>query len=67
MTLRLAPSEREELHARLRSRRVRAEDARRARLILLLAAGASYAIAQAARGVESHRLARHMPLAGSGL
>lgn len=41
-TLRFTPFERRELQARVRSRKVRAEDARRARLILLLAEGKSY-------------------------
>lgn len=40
--LRLAPPVRRELARRVRSRRLRAEDARRARLILLLATGAPY-------------------------
>ena len=39
---RLAPSEREELRDRLRSRTVPAEDVRRARLIGWLAEGESY-------------------------
>ena len=41
-TLKLTPSERRELNSRTRSRKVRAEEARKARLILLLAAGESY-------------------------
>src|SRR5579863_3691606 len=41
--IRLSPPERRELLARVRSRKGRAEDARRARLILLLARGESYA------------------------
>src|SRR5512135_3120348 len=41
-TLHLEPSVRDELQARVRSRALRAEDARRARLILMLADGESY-------------------------
>ena len=41
--LRLTPSVRRTLAARVRSRKARAEDVRRARMILLLAAGESYA------------------------
>ena len=40
--LQLSPSDKRELQARERSRTLRAEDVRRARLILLLEAGASY-------------------------
>ena len=40
--LELGPSDRNELESRARSRVVRAEDARRARLILLLADGEPY-------------------------
>src|ERR1043165_301179 len=40
--LELKRSDREELESRARSRKVRAEDARRARLILLLAEGEPY-------------------------
>jgi transposase len=42
--LELSPWDKRELHARERSRTLRAEDVRRARLILLLEAGASYAV-----------------------
>jgi transposase len=42
MALTLTPDEREELERRVRSRKIRAEDARRARLVLMLAAGDSY-------------------------
>lgn len=41
--IRLTPSERRTLKARMRKRKARAEDVRRARLILLLALGESYA------------------------
>ncbi len=42
MSLTLTPSDQEELEARTRNRSLRADDARRARLILLLASGESY-------------------------
>ena len=42
MALTLTSDERAELDRRLRSLKVRAEDARRARVILVLAEGASY-------------------------
>ena len=42
MALTLTADERTELERRLRSLKIRAEDARRARVILLLADGASY-------------------------
>lgn len=42
MALKLEPSDREALEARVRSRSLRADDVRRARLILLLANGESY-------------------------
>jgi len=42
MALMLTADEREELERRVRSRKIRAEDARRARVVLLLAAGESY-------------------------
>jgi transposase len=47
MTLVLTHDERTELEARLRSRKIRAEDARRARVILMLADGASYSMIEA--------------------
>ena len=47
-TLRLAPTEREELRSRARSRALRAEDVRRARLILMLDNEKSYSEIQAA-------------------
>jgi transposase len=42
MALTLTSHERDELERRVRSRKIRAEDARRARVILMLAEGASY-------------------------
>ena len=42
MALTLTADEREELERRVRSRKIRAEDARRARVVLMLAAGESY-------------------------
>jgi len=47
MALVLTHDERTELEARLRSRKIRAEDARRARVILMLADGASYSMIEA--------------------
>jgi transposase len=47
MTISISASERQELWERCRSRRARAEDARRARLILLVADGQSYRSIQA--------------------
>src|SRR5918995_1478708 len=47
MALVLTHDERTELEARLRSRKIRAEDARRARVILMLAEGASYSMIEA--------------------
>src|SRR5688572_10555829 len=47
MTLTLTSDERAELERRLRSLKIRAEDARRARVILMLAAGASYSMIEA--------------------
>jgi transposase len=44
MALFLTANERTELEARLRSRKIRSEDARRARVILMLADGASYSM-----------------------
>jgi transposase len=46
----LAPHERRELRKRVRTRTLRAADVRRARLILMLAAGESYTAIQAALG-----------------
>jgi transposase len=47
-TIRLAPHERRELQGRVRARTGRAEDARRARMLLMLAAGHSYTEIQTA-------------------
>ena len=47
MALVLTHAERTELEARLRSRKIRSEDARRARVILMLADGASYSMIDA--------------------
>ena len=47
MALVLTQDERTELEAHLRSRKIRAEDARRARVILMLAEGASYSMIEA--------------------
>jgi hypothetical protein len=47
MALVLTHDERTELEARLRSRKIRSEDARRARVILMLADGASYSTIEA--------------------
>lgn len=49
----LTPTERKELEARARSRTLRAEDARRARLILLLHEGTSYREIQRRLGCDS--------------
>jgi len=48
MALILTSDERTELATRLRSRKTRAEDARRARVILMLADGASYSMIETA-------------------
>src|SRR6476619_1178982 len=47
MAVVLTSDERTELEARLRSRKIRSEDARRARVILMLAEGASYSMIEA--------------------
>ena len=47
MALTLTSDERTELERRLRSLKIRAEDARRARVILMLADGASYSTIEA--------------------
>ena len=47
MALVLTHDERADLEARLRSRKIRSEDARRARVILMLADGASYSTIEA--------------------
>ena len=56
--LSLTTVEREELESRCRSRRLRAEDARRARLVLMLARGDSYAAVQAALGCDPGYVSR---------
>src|SRR3954469_20808806 len=48
MALTLTSDERAELERRTRSLKIRAEDARRARVILMLADGASYSMIEAA-------------------
>ena|SRR5437588_3866148 len=48
MALTLTSDERAELQRRVRSRKIRAEDARRARVILMLADGDSYSTIEAA-------------------
>jgi len=50
MALTLTPDERTELQQRTRSRKIRAEDARRAQVILMLAAGESFTTIAAAVG-----------------
>jgi transposase len=56
--LSLTTVEREELEFRCRSRRLRAEDARRARLVLMLARGESYVAVQAALGCDPGYVSR---------
>jgi transposase len=50
MALTLTPDERSELERRVRSRKIRAEDARRARVVLMLANGESYTTITATLG-----------------
>ena len=57
-TLQLTVEEREELETRTRSRSCRAEDARRARLILMLAEGASYRAIEASLPCNEHYVSR---------
>src|SRR5271163_1618360 len=57
-TLRLSRPESQELHARARSRVLRADDVRRARLILMLAEGQSWSAIQHALGCSSAYIAR---------
>ncbi len=57
-TLRLSQRESQELHARARSRVLRADDVRRARLILMLAEGQSWSAIQHALGCSSAYIAR---------
>ena len=54
----LSTAEREELEAHVRSRKLRADDVRRARLVLMLAKGASYTAIQTALGCDSAFVAR---------
>jgi transposase len=56
--VRLAPHERRELRKRVRTRTLRADDVRRARLILLLAEGQSYTAIQAALGCNATFITR---------
>jgi transposase len=57
-TLRLSQPESQELHTRARSRVLRADDVRRARLILMLAEGQSWSTIQQALGCSSAYIAR---------
>src|ERR1700691_2097913 len=57
-TLRLSQSEAQELRTRARSRALRADDVRRARLILMLAEGQSWSTIQQAMGCSSAYIAR---------
>lgn len=54
----LTPAEQEELEARSRSRSIRAEDARRARLILMLAQGVPYRAIKATLACNEHYISR---------
>lgn len=58
MSLKLSPAEREELARRVRSQALRADDARRARLILLLAEGETYRTIQVLLGCSSAYISR---------
>ena len=57
-SIRLTSAERNELVERARSRSARAEDARRARLILMLAAGRSYSGIRRALGCNASYISR---------
>jgi transposase len=57
-TLRLSQAESQELHTRARSRVLRADDVRRARLILMLAEGQSWSTIEQALGCSSAFIAR---------
>ena len=57
-TVHLAPHERQELKTRVRSRSLRAEDVRRARVILMVADGASYTTIQRALDCPATYIAR---------
>jgi transposase len=56
--VRLAPHERKELRKRVRTRTLRADDVRRARLILMLADGAPYTAIQQALGCNPNYISR---------
>lgn len=56
--VRLAPHERKELRKRVRTRTLRADDVRRARLIMMLAEGQSYVAIQHALGCNASFIAR---------
>lgn len=56
--IRLAPPERRELRKRVQSRRLRAEDVRHARLILMLAQGDSYRTIMQRLGCNEHYILR---------
>jgi len=56
--IRLTDAERGELEVRTRSRRLRAEDVRRAKLILMLAEGASYTDCHAVLGCDARYVSR---------
>jgi len=56
--VRVAPHERRELRKRVRTRTLRADDVRRARLILMLAEGQSYTAIQAALGCNATFITR---------
>jgi transposase len=56
--MRLSTAEREALESRVRSRSLRADDVRRARLVLMLAEGLSYVEIQAALGCNSGYISR---------
>jgi transposase len=56
--IRLSDAERGELESRARSRRLRADDVRRARVILMLATGHSYSEIQSALGCNSGYVSR---------
>lgn len=58
LSIRLAPPERRELQARVRSRILRAGDVRRARLILMLARGESWSTIERALGCSSAYILR---------
>src|SRR5512138_458994 len=57
-TVTLAPEQREELETRARSRALRADDVKKARLLLMLADGTPYRAIQLALGCSSAYVAR---------